>query len=84
MVLSGKLSEIKSPRPVHFQTMATAQATSASARTGHKVGLLIQPGRIAKSTNPFRYFDRSPEVIWTVVMDVKYPVSLRKVTGPRD
>jgi putative transposase len=35
---------------------------------------------MAKSTNPFRYFDSSPEVIRTVVMMyVKYPLSLRNV-----
>lgn len=37
-------------------------------------------GHMAKSTNPFRYFDSSPEVIRTVVMmSVKYPLSLRNV-----
>lgn len=35
---------------------------------------------MAKSTNPFRYFDSSPEVIRPVVMmSVKYPLSLRNV-----
>lgn len=35
---------------------------------------------MAKSTNPFRYFDSSPEVIRVVVMTyVKYPLSLRNV-----
>ncbi len=35
---------------------------------------------MANSTNPFRYFDSSPEVIRTVVMMyVKYPLSLRNV-----
>ncbi|WP_425992996.1 IS6 family transposase [Brevundimonas sp. TWP2-3-2] len=35
---------------------------------------------MARSTNPFRYFDSSPEVIRTVVMMyVKYPLSLRNV-----
>ena len=35
---------------------------------------------MAKSTNPFRYFDSTPEVIRTVVlMYVKYPLSLRNV-----
>jgi hypothetical protein len=35
-----------------------------------------QRGRMAKSTNPFRYFDSSPEVIRLVVMlYVKYPFS---------
>ena len=35
---------------------------------------------MAKSTNPFRYFDSSPEVIRTVVMMyVKFPLSLRHV-----
>ena len=35
---------------------------------------------MAKSTNPFRYFDSSPEVIRTVVtMYVKHPLSLRNV-----
>jgi putative transposase len=35
---------------------------------------------MAKSTNPLRYFDSSPEVIRTVVMMyVKYPLSLRNV-----
>jgi putative transposase len=35
---------------------------------------------MAKSTNPFRYFDGSPEVIRTVVMmHVKYLLSLRNV-----
>ncbi len=35
---------------------------------------------MAKSTNPFRYFDSSPEVIRLVVMVyVKYPLSLRNV-----
>jgi len=35
---------------------------------------------MAKSTNPFRYFDSSPEVIRLVVlMYVKYPLSLRNV-----
>ena len=35
---------------------------------------------MAKSTNPFRYFDSSPEVIRLVVMMyVKYPLSLRNV-----
>ena len=35
---------------------------------------------MAKSTNPFRYFDSSPEVIGLVVMMyVKYPLSLRNV-----
>ena len=35
---------------------------------------------MAKSTNPFRYFDSSPEVIRTVVMMyVKFPLSLRNV-----
>ena len=33
---------------------------------------------MAKSTNPFRYFDSSPEVIRLVVMMyVRYPLSLR-------
>jgi len=37
---------------------------------------------MAKSTNPFRYFDSSPEVIRLVVMMyVKYPLSLRNVEG---
>ena len=35
---------------------------------------------MAKSTNPFRYFDSSPKVIRLVVMMyVKYPLSLRNV-----
>ena len=35
---------------------------------------------MARSTNPFRYFDSSPEVIGLVVMMyVKYPLSLRNV-----
>ena len=35
---------------------------------------------MAKGTNPFRYFDSSPEVIRLVVMMyVKYPLSLRNV-----
>ncbi|MDP3493357.1 MAG: hypothetical protein Q8R82_09585 [Hyphomonadaceae bacterium] len=35
---------------------------------------------MAKSTNPFRYFDSSAEVIRLVVMMyVKYPLSLRNV-----
>ncbi len=35
---------------------------------------------MARSENPFRYFDRSPEVIRLVVMMyVKYPLSLRNV-----
>ena len=35
---------------------------------------------MAKSTNPFRYFDSSPEVIrLAVMMYVKYPLSLRNV-----
>ena len=35
---------------------------------------------MARSTNPFRYFDSSPEVIRLVVMMyVKYPLSLRTV-----
>ena len=35
---------------------------------------------MAKSTNPFRYFDSAPEVILLVVMMyVKYPLSLRNV-----
>ena len=35
---------------------------------------------MAKSSNPFRYFDSSPEVIRTVVMMyVKFPLSLRNV-----
>ncbi len=35
---------------------------------------------MAKSTNPFRYFDSSPEVIRLVVlMYVKFPLSLRNV-----
>jgi len=35
---------------------------------------------MAKSINPFRYFDSSPEVIRLVVMMyVKYPLSLRNV-----
>lgn len=35
---------------------------------------------MAKSTNPFLYFDSSPEVVRLVVMIcVKYPLSLRNV-----
>jgi putative transposase len=35
---------------------------------------------MARSTNPFRYFDSSPEVIrLLVMMYVKYPLSLRNV-----
>ena len=35
---------------------------------------------MARSTNPFRYFDSSPEVIRLVVMMyVRYPLSLRNV-----
>lgn len=35
---------------------------------------------MARSDNPFRYFDSSPEVIRLVVMMyVKYPLSLRNV-----
>jgi putative transposase len=35
---------------------------------------------MAKSTNPFRYFDSSPEVIRLVVMMyVRYPLSLRNI-----
>jgi len=35
---------------------------------------------MARSTNPFRYFGSSPEVIRLVVMMyVKYPLSLRNV-----
>lgn len=38
---------------------------------------------MAKSANPFRYFDSSPEVIRLVVMIyVKYPLSLRNVEDP--
>ena len=38
---------------------------------------------MAKSTNPFRYFDSSPEVIRLVVMIyVRYPLSLRNVEDP--
>jgi len=33
---------------------------------------------MARSTNPFRYFDSSPEVIrFVVMMYVKFPLSLR-------
>ncbi|CAN5311091.1 hypothetical protein BH10PSE2_BH10PSE2_20210 [soil metagenome] len=39
---------------------------------------------MAKNTNPFRYFDSSPEVIRTVVMMyVKFPLSLRNVEDNR-
>ena len=35
---------------------------------------------MAKSTNPFRYFDSSPEVIrLAVMMYIRYPLSLRQV-----
>ncbi|HYC73389.1 hypothetical protein [Brevundimonas sp.] len=35
---------------------------------------------MARSANPFRYFDSSPEVIrLAVMMYVKYPLSLRNV-----
>ena len=35
---------------------------------------------MARSTDPFRYFDSSPEVIRLVVMMyVRYPLSLRNV-----
>lgn len=35
---------------------------------------------MAKSTNPFRYFDSSPEVIrLTVMMYVQFPLSLRNM-----
>jgi putative transposase len=35
---------------------------------------------MARSTDPFRYFDSSPEVIRLVVlMYVRYPLSLRNV-----
>lgn len=38
---------------------------------------------MARSTNPFRYFDSSPDVIRLVVMMyVKYPLSLRNVEDP--
>ena len=38
---------------------------------------------MAKSTNPYRYFDSSPEVIRLVVMMyVRYPLSLRNVEDP--
>jgi hypothetical protein len=30
---------------------------------------------MARSTNPFRYFDSSPEVIRLVVMSVKSPIN---------
>jgi putative transposase len=37
---------------------------------------------MAKSENPFRHFNSSPEVIRLVVMTyVKYPLSLRNVTA---
>jgi hypothetical protein len=37
--------------------------------------------RMAESSNPFRYFDSSPEVIRLVVMIyMKYPLSLRGTT----
>jgi putative transposase len=37
---------------------------------------------MAKSTNPFRYIDSSPEVIRLVVMMyVRYPLSLREPPG---
>ena len=39
---------------------------------------------MAKSTNPFRYFDSSPEVIQLVVMMyLRYPLSLRNVEDRR-
>ena len=35
---------------------------------------------MAKSTNPFRYFDSSPEVIrYVVMLYVRFPLSLRNV-----
>lgn len=35
---------------------------------------------MARSTNPFRYFDSSPEVIrLVVIMNVKWPLSLRNL-----
>ncbi len=34
---------------------------------------------MAKSKNPFRYFDSSPDVIRLVMMYVKYPLPLRNV-----
>ena len=44
--------------------------------TGRLPGLAA----MAKSANPFRYFDRSPEVIRTVVMKyLQYPLSLRNL-----
>jgi transposase-like protein len=40
----------------------------------------IEAAVMARSTNPFRYFDSSPEVIRLVVMMyVLYPLSLRNV-----
>ena len=39
---------------------------------------------MARSTDPFRYFDSSPEVIRLVVMMyIKYPLSLRNVEDLR-
>ena len=39
---------------------------------------------MARSENPFRYFDSSPEMIRLVVMMyVKYPLSLRNVVDRR-
>ena len=51
--------------------------TQTELRKVEKCGEL-QPVAMAKSDNPFRWFDWSPEVIRVVVMMyVKFPLSLR-------
>ena len=51
-----------------------------SAQTHQRVTEAVETAGMAKSDNPFRWFDSSPEVIQMVVMlYVRFPVSLRNV-----
>ena len=51
-----------------------------SAQTHHRVTEAPDTVGMAKSDNPFRWFDSSPEVIQMVVMlYVRFPLSLRNV-----
>ena len=51
-----------------------------SEQISRRLGRPGQAGLMTRPSNPFRYFNSSPEVIRLVVMMyVKYPLSLRNV-----
>lgn len=65
---------------VRAKGRTTQGPSTPSAQTSGSANRRLLAGDMAKSTDPFRYFDSSPEVIRLVVMMyLRYPLSLRNV-----